>query len=347
MTPEFRLIADDADVTAAIAARLVKLTLTDKKGMEADELTIEIEDGGGRVALPRTGVTLTLALGWQGAALIPKGTFEVDEVSHSGPPDIIAITARAADFRGNLKDQREASYHDTTLGAVLEAIAARNDLSPAIHADLAKTAIAHLDQTNESDANLLTRLGKDYGAVSTIKAGRLLFLPEGKGVTATGRALPATTIRRSEGDRHSFTSTDRAKTVTGVKAKWQNYATGKAEEVLAGADGGSVKTLKRLFPTEKEARAAAEAAMKKKRRSGHEFRVTLALGRPEILASAPVRFVGWREEIAEIDWITGDITHTLDASGGLTTEVVAEEIDGKSEAERPQNETGGSLPPVH
>jgi hypothetical protein len=329
VTPLFRLIADDADVTAAIAKRLVKLSLTDKKGMEADELSIEIEDGGGRVALPRTGVTLSLALGWEGAALIEKGTFEVDEVSHSGPPDTITITARAADFRGALKDQREASYHDTSLGAILETVAARNDLAPAIHADLAQTAVAHLDQTNESDANLITRLGKDYGALATIKAGRLLFVPEGKGVSASGRVLGTTTIRRSEGDRHSFTSTDREKTVTGVKAKWNNFATGKAEEVLAGEDGGSVKTLKRLFPNAKEAMAAAEAAMKKKKRSGHEFRVTLALGRPEILASAPVRFTGWRPEIAAIDWLTGDITHTLDASGGLTTEVVAEEIDGE------------------
>jgi uncharacterized protein len=328
VTPKFRILADDADVTAAIAERLVKLTLTDKKGMEADELTIEIEDGGGRVALPSTGVTLSLALGWEGAALIPKGSFEVDEVSHSGPPDIISITARAADFRGALKDQREASYHDTTLGAVLEAIATRNALAPAIHMDLAKTAIAHLDQTNESDANLLTRLGKDYGAVSTIKAGRLLFLPEGKGVTASGQALVRTTILRSEGDRHSFTGTDREGTTTAVKAKWHNTTTGAAEEVVVGDEDGSVKTLKRLFPTREEALAAAVAARKKKKRSGHEFRVTLALGRPEILASAPVRFVGWREEIAEIDWITGDITHTLDASGGLTTEVTAEEIDG-------------------
>jgi hypothetical protein len=332
VTPKFRLIADDADVTAAIAKRLVKLSLTDKKGMEADELTIEIEDGGGRVALPRTGVTLSLALGWEGGALVDKGRFEVDEVSHSGPPDTITITARAADFRGGLKDQREASYHDTTVGAILETIAARNGLAPAIHADLSETLIAHLDQTNESDANLITRLGKDYGAVATIKAGRLLFLPDGKGVTASGTVLGTTTIRRSEGDRHSFTSSDREGTTTGVKAKWHNHATGKAEDVLAGEDGGSVKTLKRQFPNAKEALAAAEAAMKKKKRSGHEFRVTLALGRPEILAAAPVRFLGWRPEIAAIDWITGDITHTLDASGGLTTEVVAEEQDDDGQA---------------
>lgn len=329
MTPLYRILADDADVTAAIAKRLVKLTLTDKKGMEADELSITIEDGGGRVALPRTGVTLSLALGWEGGALIDKGRFEVDQVEHSGPPDEITITARAADFRGGLKDQREASYHDTTVGAILETIAARNDLKSAIHADLAKIAVAHLDQTNESDANLITRMGKDYGAVATIKAGRLLFIPEGKGVTASGRALGLTTIRRSDGDRHSFTASDRESTTTGVKAKWHNLASGKAEEVLAGDDSGSVKTLKRLYPTAKEAMAAAEAAMGKKKRSGHEFRTTLALGNPAVLASAPVRFVGWRAEIAAIDWITGDITHTLDATGGFTTEVVAEEIDGE------------------
>lgn len=324
MTPAFRILADDVDVTTAIAARLSSLRLTDKPGLEADELEIVIEDGNGRVALPRRGVTLSLALGWAGAALIDKGTFTVDEVGHDGPPDAITITARSADFQGSLKEQREAAYDATTLGAVLETIAARHDLAPAIHADLAAVAVAHLDQTNESDANFLTRLGQDYGAVATIKAGRLVFVPAGRGLTASGKALAAVTIRRKDGDRHSFRAADREGTTTGVKAKWHDLPTGTAREALAGEEG-TTKTLKRIYGSRAEAQAAADAAWKKRKRSAHEFRVTLALGAPEIIASAPVAFEGWRAEIAAIDWITGEITHTLDASGGFTTEVVAEE----------------------
>lgn len=326
MTPEFRVVADDVDVTAAIEARLVSLTLTDKQGLEADELTIVIEDGNGRVAFPRRGVSLAVALGWKGEALVEKGTFTVDQVGHDGPPDVISITARSADFQGSFKDQREAAYDSTTLGAILETIAARNGLKPALHADLAKIAIAHIDQTNESDANFVTRLGKDYGAVATIKAGRLLFVPSGRGIAASGRALPAIAIRRKDGDRHSFTATDREGTTTGVKAKWHDLSTGAAREVLAGEEG-TTKTLKRLYPTRAEAQTAADAAFKKRKQSGHDFRVTLARGNPAIIASAPVAFLGWRPEIAAIDWITGDITHTLAADGGYTTEITANEAD--------------------
>ncbi|CNI15834.1 gene D protein [Yersinia pekkanenii] len=38
----------------------------------------------------------------------------------------LTIRARSADFRGSLNSRREASYHDTTLGAVVTQIAQRN-----------------------------------------------------------------------------------------------------------------------------------------------------------------------------------------------------------------------------
>jgi len=323
--PAFRILADSVDVTAAIAKHLVSLRLTDKKGMEADQIDISIADFSGSLALPRKGVTLTVALGWKGEALTPKGTFTVDEVGEDGPPDVITITARSADFRDSLKDQREVSYSETTLGAILATVAARNGLSPAVGASLAATSIAHMDQTNESDANLLTRLGQQYGAIATVKAGHLLFVPFGAGLTASGAALSPVTIERKAGDRHSFRATDREGTTTGVMAKWHNLATGKTCFALAGEEG-STKTLKRIYPTQAEAQTAAEAAWTKRKRAAHEFRVTLVLGRPDIVACAPIVLSGWRPEITSLSWIAGDITHTMDGDGGFTTEIQAEEM---------------------
>jgi len=324
LTPDFSLSADETDVTAAIRKNLVSLRLTDKTGMEADELDIAVVDSAGAIALPRCGVVLTLSLGWRGEPLTPKGRFVVDEVSEDGPPDTIHITARAADFRATLKAQRDASYHNATLGSILTKIARRHSLTPAIGADLARTAVAHIDQTGESDANFLTRLGKDYDAIATVKCGRLVFVRAGTGKTASGAILPAATIARSEGDRHSFCATDRDGTVTGVMARWHDQTSGKTCYALAGEEG-VVKTLKRLYPTETAARAAADAAWAKIARAAHVFRVSLALGRPDILAGALLTLAGWRTEIVSRAWIAGDVTHTLDANRGLTTDIEAEE----------------------
>lgn len=325
MIPDFRVLASGTDISGHIRKNLVSLRLTDKSGMEADQVEIAIADPTGKIALPRRGVSLSVALGWRDRKLVDKGSFIVDEVGEDGPPDVITIVARAADFRDSLKESRENSYNSTTLGAILTTIADRNGLVAAIHPGLGAIPIQHLDQTTESDANLVTRLGDDYGAVATIKSGRLLFVPSGTGITASGSHLPTVSIARRDGDRHSFRATDRDGSQTGIQAKWHDLRTGKTCFALAGKEG-SVTTLKRVYPTQAEAQAAAEAAWAKGKSQSHEFRVTLALGRADVLACSPLSLSGWRPEITRLSWITGEVTHAMDADGGFTTDINATEI---------------------
>ena len=323
MIPDFCIKAEGADVTEHIRKNLVSLRLTDKTGMEADQVEIIIADKTGAIAMPKRGVTLSVAIGWKDRGLTDKGTFTVDEVGEDGPVDCITILARSADFRSSLKDSREASYNSTTLGAILTTIAERNGLTPAIHETLAATAVEHIDQTNESDVNLVTRLGDDYGAVATIKAGKLIFAPAGSGLTASGQAMPAILISRKEGDRHSFRATDRDGSQTGLQAKWHDTKSGQTCFALAGKEG-SVKTLKRTYADQAAAQAAADAAWERQKSQRHSFSVTLSVGRPEITACSPLALTGWRSEITSLAWITDDVTHTLDG-GGLTTEIQASE----------------------
>ncbi|KQN65093.1 hypothetical protein ASE99_18760 [Serratia sp. Leaf51] len=81
--------------------------------------------------MPPRGAVINIALGWKGKALTNKGDFTVDEVEHRGVPDTLTIRARSADYRGSLNSRRDNSYHDTTLEAVVSAVAARNNLKPA------------------------------------------------------------------------------------------------------------------------------------------------------------------------------------------------------------------------
>ncbi len=325
MIPAFRITADGADATATLQSRLIELRLTDKQGLEADELQITVSDHDGAVNLPRRGVTLRCALGWRGEALIDKGAFIVDEIAQSGPPDVIAITARSADFEGPFKEQREQDYDGVTLGTILRTIAARQGLMPAISGDLDGIPIDHLDQTNESDAHFLTRLGEDHDALATVKDGHLLFTPIGAAVTVGGAALTAATIRRADGDRHAFTIADREGTTTGVKAKWRHIGSSTTLYALAGEEG-SVKTLKRDHPNETAARRAADAEWARLQRAKKEMTIALAHGRPDIIANQPLKLEGWRKEIDGLAWVTGDISHAL-GGGGFTTEIRAFSTD--------------------
>jgi phage protein D len=86
--PDFRVSLDGRDLTGTIRSRLISLGITEKRGDEADQLDIVLDDSDGRLELPAAGAVLTVQLGWkQGSdvrpGLIDKGSFKVDEVEHS------------------------------------------------------------------------------------------------------------------------------------------------------------------------------------------------------------------------------------------------------------------------
>lgn len=229
----YRVLVDDKDITTSLAGRLVSLSLTDNRGFEADQLDIQLDDTDGKLDLPPRGAELRIAFGWADQGLIDKGSYTVDEVEHSGAPDTLTIRARSADLRSGLTTQRERSWHDVTLGDIVETIADECDLEPLIQATLAGQYIEHIDQTNETAANLLTRLAKQFDAIATVKNDKLLFIPAAGGVSASGLKLPTVTIKRESGDQHRFSISDR-ETYAGVKATYNDVQGAVKGEVTWG-----------------------------------------------------------------------------------------------------------------
>lgn len=339
--PAFSLKMDGDDITAKIEKRLMSLTLTDNRGFEADQLDIELDDTDGALALPRRGVGLTLSLGWKGKPLTPKGLFVVDEIEHSGAPDKLTLRARSADFRDTLNIQREASYHDKTLGDIVATIAKRNKLDVALDSTLERVKISHIDQTNESDGSFLTRLAKQEGAVASVKGGKLLFIRQGQGRTASGKPIPAVTIVRGDGDQHRFGLADRG-AYTGVTASWLNTREPKKKgqvavkrkrktkskakpkqpeakqgDYLMGTEG-NVLVLGHTYANKGNAERAAKAAWQKLQRGVATFSIQLARGRAELYPEMPVKVQGFKTEIDVADWLLTTVTHSL-SDGGYTT----------------------------
>lgn len=372
LSPDFRLTVNSKDVTANLRDRLLSLTLTDNRGFEADQLDIELDDADGQLALPVRGAVVKLFLGWQGQPLTGKGEFTVDEVEHHGAPDTLTIRARSADFRGTLNARREVSYHDTTLGAVVKQIAERNKLTPAIATDFTDIAVRHIDQTQETDAKFVTRLASLHGAVAAIKAGRLLFIRPGAGVTVSGKPIPQLTLMRQDGDRHSFSIADRG-AYTGVTASWlhtrdpkpkkvklqrkpkekhlralehpaakKKKTTAKKEpearegEYLAGSED-NVFALTTVYATKAAAMRAAKAKWEKLQRGVAEFSLTLAMGRADLFPETPVRVSGFKSVIDAQPWLISKVTHNLSGNGYTTTldfEVLLSDVEYEVERDK-------------
>lgn len=328
-TPAIRVTLDGRDLTDRIAPRLLDLTLTEQRGDEADQLDLRIHDHDGRMDIPNRGAEISVAIGWKGQGLVDKGLFRVDEVEHAGAPDVITLRARSADFSAQLRIRRERSFDATTLGAIVQAIAADHGLTPRIAPALASVAIAHVDQT-ESDGALLARLGKTHDAVSTIKRRSLLFLPIGQGLTAAGAPLPAVTIARADGDQHRYHLADRD-TYNGVRAFWHDQDGANRKSVLVG-QSGNAKRLRETFANEADARAEAQAEWQRIQRGVATLAYTLALGRPDLYPEQRVTARGFKPAIDQTAWLIVKVDHRL-TPGGFTTGLDLETVSAAAAAE--------------
>jgi hypothetical protein len=319
--PQWRVVLDGTDLTERIAPRLLDLTLTECRGGEADQLDLRMHDHDGKMALPKRGVRLAVALGWKATGLVDKGTFIVDEVEYSGAPDIITVRARSADLTTDMRTRRERSWHNTTLGAVLNTLAGEHGLTPRVAETLARTKLPHLDQANESDMNLVTRLGHRFDAVATVKAGALVFVPIGAGTTATGKPLPTVTLTRRDGDQHRYSVADRD-IYTGVRAYWVDKGKARRQSVLVGKDDNA-KRLRDSYADEATARQHARAELERVKRGLARFEYTLALGRPDLSPEQHVTLLGFKAEIDEQPWVIAKSTHSC-SEMGLKTQIALE-----------------------
>ncbi|MBH9536916.1 contractile injection system protein, VgrG/Pvc8 family [Novosphingopyxis sp. YJ-S2-01] len=304
-----------------IGPRLIGLQLTEKRGGEADQLDITIHDHDGQMEIPKAGAVLSLALGWKGGAdvtlgLVPKGRFKVDEAEWSGPPDIVTIRARSADFAASFNVRKERSHRDTTVGAIVAKVAREQGLQPHCDPALANIPVPVLAQDGQSDMAMIRELGRRHDAVATVKDGKLILAPIGRGRTAAGKAIAGLLITRASGEAYSYRRAERGQ-YGGVEAGWHDQDAGKRKTVKVGTavEGRKPKRLKKTYATEADARRAAEAEQGRMNRAAAEFGITLALGRPDIFPDRPATLSGFKPEIDAKRWLIAEVMHTLDASG--------------------------------
>ena len=314
--PAFRVTVDGNDIAQLISPRLMSLELTDNRGIEADQLSITLSDHDGLLSIPPKGAVVRLWLGWSDTGLVDKGTYTVDEIVHSGAPDMLSIRARSADLRKALKTKRERSWSNTTLGDVLGDIAIGNGLTATIAGALDGLPILQLDQANESDANLISRLGEEFDAVASVKAGCLLCMPAGGGKTASGLDLPHITLTRADGDQHRYLLADRD-SYDGVRAYFYDVNSAKKQEAIAGG-GENLKDLRHTYSDKQSALRAARAEFNRLRRGSATLSYTLAVGRPDLIPELTYTLQGVKAEIDEIIWYGGNVQHNLSPDNGYT-----------------------------
>ena len=360
LTPVAKLSINGKPFNTDALSRIISISLTDKSGFEADELTVSLSDHDGKLALPPKSAEITIALGYIETGVVDKGSYKITEVSWSGAPDTLHITAQSADTSDRFSEAKEKSWHKTSLKEIIESIAAANGYTPIIGKAYQDEKIDHIDQSNESDAAFLSRLAERYDAIATVKHGRLLFVSSGEATTASGQPLPTIRITRNSGDQYTFRYSN-TESYNAVRAYYIDKQTGKKHEVVITEDnydpvkktvtttkqyktkrkdgkthktttkevteikqadttGKKIKTLRHTYQSPKTAATGARAAYKKLKRGAMEFDISLAVGRPDVAPESPVTLQGFKPEIDAEKWVGKETVHTLDGNG-LTTAV--------------------------
>ncbi len=336
LKPDYRLLANQADVTVLIRDRLKTLRYTDEAGMESDivEITLADHDPLNPIQVPPTGAELELFIGYDGA-LDRVGLFVCDEVEMAGWPMEMTIRGRAAPFdvskngKSNLQTQKTRSWpKGTKLGAMVKKIAKEHGLVAATADTLAGIVLPHIDQADESDINLLIRLAKKYDAIVKPAAGKLVLAKRGESKTTGGESIPAVALTPQHCSSWRMTMSKR-ETAGMVVAYWHAVKEAKRNEVKVGS-GEPVRRIKQYYPTQEMALAAARADLQRRQRGQRTVSLTVA-GRPSYVADAPLTLSGFRPGV-DGEWLISRVTHRVDAGGGYVCDVEGEIPNSDTEA---------------
>ena len=332
MIPVYDVRAEGRNITAALHGRLLSLRVTDETGYQSNAVEIELDDRDGAIHLPRKGAALEVELGYEETGTAKMGSYTVDEVELSGPPDTLTIRAKAANMLSSFKQHKTRSWDDVTIAELVDSIAADHGLEPRVSDSIrAITARRHIDQTEESDMNLLKRLSEDYDAES-MQAGHLLvFVKRGQGKSATGQQVTPAALSREQTSDHRVTLADRGK-FQAVRGHWYDMETGERTKVQAGG-GEPAYTLRENYIDEVTARQAARSKLDMLQRGTATLSLTLKQGNPVIRAEVPLTLTGFREGVNG-RWIATRVTHEI-SSSGYSTQVEAETPDSRPMSARP------------
>ncbi len=322
MTPDWNVsVVDGRDITDALRGRLLSLRVTLAVD-RADALELRIDDRPPRTRRPAHGSVLAVELGYESSGRAAMGRYTIDEVELAGPPASVAVRARAVDLRASLKGRKTRSWDAVTIAELVEDVAEEHYLKARISEAIRSIAATrHIDQTDESDMHLLTRLGEQYDAIAKQAGEYLMFVRRGEETSATGLPLQAISITPAAVRDYRVTLADRP-SYARVEAHWHDVQA--ARRVVVSAEGGAGEAVYALpgnYADAETARQAAQAKLAALNRGTGALSLTLTPGNPRVRAETPLRLSGFREGI-DGEWSATRVLHELNA-GGYSTRIDA------------------------
>jgi len=236
----FKIIANNKDITETISKNLISLSLIDEIGISADEVTIKVKNDFKK---PKYGDELKIFIqGKYYGIYIVQTTIKTQSD--------LTIKATATNFTNSLKKKHNRSFENIKVCELISKLANENNLEYKCDIDF---TFKHLAQTDESDLNLLVRLSKQLNAQFNIKNNKIIFIK----TKQENENLPKFNIDIKEAINYSIKYN--AKIIyNSVRAIYHNTKENKQKEIIYGS-GEPQFVIQDSFKNEAEAYKRAKS----------------------------------------------------------------------------------------
>jgi phage protein D len=264
-------------------------------GKETDRIILTV-DVTGLKGIPKEGGVLTWYEGYEESGVVKIGKFKITTITPQLFPRVITITATAAPFekedKTGFRQRRSASWDNTTLGEIFQAIAQRHGLSPRMDARLSAFTYQHVDQTGETDSAFLNRLAEEHDAVAKPVNGAYILALRGEAKSITGKTLPVVKLtcppENAPGNQlfiQCSVDTPGKKGVKGVKVQYTDEATGEVRTLTSG--DAPYRTIPGSYVNKEHAEAALKGGHRKSKRQSSKIHLDTP-GNPYVAAEGLV-----------------------------------------------------------
>lgn len=314
--PCARVVVDGKDLSTRLFGKnrpLTSVTVTDEAGVKSDSLELVI-DNRETFEAPKVGSEIQVWLGYEPEPVY-MGKFRVDSWKKAGAPKTLTVSGKSAELTTAIKETKLRSWHDMTLGAIVNAIAGKNGLGVTIDSALASRNIPHIDQQNESDVAFLTRLAHRNGATFKVADGKAIFTKKGSKALPSGNSKPAVTVKPADVSTWSVGENDRGAHAS-VIAYWHDHKAGKRMKVTSGS-GKPAHRMRHLYGSQAEAQAAADGKLGELSRGKRSAEID-GPGNAAFFAEGAVTLQGFDPE-CDGGFFAKTVTHTFSSSGYTTS----------------------------
>jgi len=336
LRPEFTVSVDGVRVAVDAAWAC---TVEDQVALKSDTCEVTI-DGADKYEWPRVGAELEIHMGYRddGEELQLMGRFIVDSVRVQGHPRVLSVRAHAGDVATVLSEAHARMWFGATVGQIAADVAEVADIPVRVSAKLRDLPVHFEEQVDESDLELLTRIGRRFNIVAKVLNGSLVLAPRHERESVSGEPLGSVTVYRR--DMLSWSVEQHAREKVGVIAGRHRPSNTSGRDVTYVGPGPDVwvrngtpseeergkkpkHVLKKLFASRREFDEAAAAYRQAKEAPQWVLSATV-LGDPRLMAETRLSTPDMHPRTPTEYTIT-KVTHSM-GRGGYTTDFEAESV---------------------